>query len=101
MKKRFNFTVHELMIAFFVIIILATLCRGCIVNQDEAVKALETQGFSQVQILDKGVLFVGLRGCSSHDAAKFEAKAINPIGKEVQVFVCTGWPFKGATVRSK
>lgn len=73
---------------------------GVFVNQSEAVNALETQGFKDVQITDKDIIFLSWRGCSETDAAKFEATATNSNGQRVNLFVCSGWPFKGSTIRN-
>lgn len=90
-------------VVLFVIIIVFIFFfffRGVFVGPATAVRALETQGYSDVKILDKDVFLVQVRGCSNSDAAKFEAAAKNPLSKEVKVNVCIGWPFKAATVRT-
>jgi hypothetical protein len=75
------------------------LFRGCAASPEPAKEALEVQGFSEIEIVDHDWLFVGVRGCGGYDSAKFEAKAVNPLGKKVDVTVCAGWPFGGYTVR--
>lgn len=75
-------------------------CCGVLVDNSEAVNALSNQGFSDIKITDKSVMFMSWRGCSESDAAKFDATAKNALGKQVNVYVCVGWPFKGATIRS-
>lgn len=84
-----------LLVLFFA----AALFRGVLVSQDTAVNALENAGYSNVSVISTGWLFVGLRGCSAKDAAVFHAQAVNPAGKIVTASVCSGWPFKGATIR--
>ena len=88
---------------FFMIIALGiglgAGCRGCFADESQAVRALETQGYSDVKITDHHWIWVTLQGCGA-DAAKFDAMAINPAGKKVSVYVCVGWPFKGSTIRS-
>ena len=74
--------------------------RGLWVDESAAARALETQGYSDVQITDYKWFVVGMRGCGG-DAARFDATATNPAGNQVQLFVCVGWPFKGSTVRSE
>ena len=89
---------------FTVIAILAIILsffRGAFVNSDVALRALQTQGYSNVQITDHQWFAIGFRGCSEKDAAKFVAIATNPVGQRVELFVCTGWLFKGATVRTR
>jgi len=82
------------------IIGVATLGRGIFVGENVAVEALEKSGYSDVQITSSGWFFVGMRGCSEKDAAKFVATATNVNGDRVEdIIICSGWPFKGATVR--
>jgi len=100
MNKR-GFTLIELLLVIFIVITFATLFRGVFVDSDEAVRALQTQGYSDIKITDKAIFFISLRGGSREDAAMFTAHAKNPVGKEVIVYVCVGWPFKGATIRTK
>ena len=83
----------------FLLMILSGI-RGIFVDQKIAVDTLEKQGFSDVKITEKDWFMVGLRGCDGGDAAKFVAEATNPIGKKVEIYVCSGWPFKGATIRN-
>ena len=85
----------------FLGVLFLSCCRGIFVNEDVATRALETQGFSEIQIVDKDWLFVSLRGGGREDAVRFTAIATNPVGKQVKVFVFAGWPFKGATIRTK
>ena len=88
------------LIGLIVLIILS--CRGCVVDDRKPVEAvMKTQGFTEFTINDKDWLFVGLRGCQADEAAKFEVTATNPMGEKVNFLVCTGWPFKGATIRTE
>lgn len=83
-----------------VFIFIFAIFRGGFVDPEEAVRALEIQGYSNVQIMDSKWLLVGFRGCETTDATRFDMSAKNPAGKPVNLFVCVGWPFKGATVRT-
>lgn len=83
-----------------IVIVILSLFTGIFVDKAIAVRALEKQGYSDIRITNKDWFMVGLRGCSGHDAAKFTASVVNPAGKEVEVFVCTGFIFKGATIRT-
>lgn len=84
-------------------IVLMALCmfRGIMVNDDTARLAATIQGYSNVKVVDHSWFAVGLRGCSGGDAARFTVKATNLAGKDVQFYVCSGWLFKGATIRTK
>jgi len=97
---RKGFTLVELLTAITAIILIFYLFRGIFVDESLAVQALENQGFTHVEIVERNWFLVGLRGCDSKDAAIFVADATNPIGKKVQLDVCVGWPLKGATLRS-
>lgn len=88
------------LLALAAVIAIISFCRGACVGQDSATNALEKQGYSQIVVTDHDWFLVGLRGCDAKDAAKFTAKVVNPVGKQTEVFVCVGWPFKGATVRT-
>jgi hypothetical protein len=91
-------------IAFYIILLVLALALdglpGSCVKDSTAVRALETQGYGNVTVIEKNTYFVGFRGGSGSDAAKFTCKAKNPAGKEVTVYVYSGWPFKGSTVRT-
>lgn len=88
--------------AVLILLTLTVSCgRGAFVDKSVAERALETQGYSNVKIIDHSWFAVGLRGCDEKDAARFTATATNPAGREVQLYVCTGWLFKGATIRTK
>ncbi|HCC23440.1 TPA: hypothetical protein DF272_04685 [Candidatus Falkowbacteria bacterium] len=93
--------IYTIVIILVILLTVGIMSRGSCVSREEARQALETQGYSEVEILDHVWFFIGWRGCESSDAAKFTAKAQNPAGKKVEIFVCMGWPFKGATIRSK
>ena len=89
-----------LSIFILVIVLIPIVCRGSCVQESTAVRALEIQGFSDVEIVEHDWFLIGFRGGSGGDAARFKAQATNPIGKKVNIYVFLGWPFKGATVRS-
>ena len=74
---------------------------GLLVDEGVAIRTLETQGFSNIQIVDRDWLFVPLRGGSNTDNVRFEAVATNPAGEVVTVYVYAGWPFKGGTIRTR
>lgn len=100
---RSRVTLVELMMGAVVLLMLSMFCvKGCSGDSSEAVRALETNGFSNVSIQDSGVWGVW-HGCDKHDGAWYDASATNPIGKKVDVVVCCGGPlsFKGCTVRTR
>lgn len=83
-------------------IILTILWQFCgfLVPEKKATKELEVQGYSNITIIDRDWFFIPLRGGAPDDLVRFEAEATNPAGKNVVVVVYSGWPFKGATIRS-
>jgi len=91
----------KILIVLMILAIALTGCFGACVSDDSVVTAVENQGYTDVEILDKDIVLVGWAGCSDDDAAAYEVKATNSLGKRVNLLVCAGWPFKGVTVRSK
>ena len=86
---------------FAAIIFLALAGSGLLVHERIASNALAIQGFSDIQITNRAWFLVGLRGCDEKDSVRFDATATNPLGKRVSLYVCSGWIFKGATIRSR
>jgi len=99
-KGRRGFTMYEVFIVLAIIGIIAVMFRGAFVGPETAIRAAENMGFQNIQVVEKNWFLVGLRGCDERDAAKFVIRATNVLNKEVTFEVCTGWPFKGATIRS-
>ena len=88
-------------VAIVVIVILAFfVTAGRLVDESVAVEALQKQGFTDVHITKKDWFLVGFKGCGEDDDVKFTATANNPRNETVEVYVCSGWLFKGSTVRS-
>lgn len=92
-------TVTVSLVVLAIVFAVFNVFAGLFVDQSIAIRALENQGFTNVKIVDKQWFAVSMRGCGN-DVAKFLARAVNPAHDEVELFVCVGWPFKGATVRS-
>ena len=90
------------MIGNIIVLLFVALiaCRGSCVDDSIAYRSMDKQGYTDVKVTNHSFFMVGLRGCSYHDAAKFNVKAKNPAGKVVNVYVCTGFIFKGATIRT-
>ena len=86
------------------LLVLALMCMyncGSCVDDANVIDAIEAQGFTNVSVEDKSIVFVGWAGCSDDDEAAYEITAINSLGKRVKLLACAGWPFKGVTIRSK
>jgi len=90
-------------IVFLIIVVILVIglpaSRGIFVNEDVAYNALKDEGYTNITIIEKDWFAVGLKGCSSDDAAKFTATADNVRNQNVKVYVCSGLIFKSATIR--
>lgn len=82
------------------IIVLLIFARGVCCDEREAIRALKIRGYTKVELVEHKYVAVAFRGCGT-DAARFDMKAINPAGEEVEVFICTGLWLKGATLRTE
>lgn len=107
-------------------VLIGALVRGHMPDSAEAERALDTAGYTQVTLGDRYNYFPSLEGCSGSDATAIEAAACRPAdakckndvtewhtclrsgnagctmpSNRVNVIVCIGWPFKGATVRTR
>lgn len=90
-----------IIVAFFVIALAFAAGRGAFLSENDAIMAAEKQGYSNVEVREKHIFFIGLRGAGNDDAALFQATATNPAGQKTDILICMGWPFKGATIRTK
>ena len=87
---------------FYLVFMLIFLGRGLLVDDIKPVEAaLRIHNIAEYVINDKDVWFVGFRGCQVDEAAKFEVTVTNKEGNTVDILVCTGWPFKGSTIRNE
>jgi hypothetical protein len=100
-EKNTNKTISLFGSILVLLTITLVFTRGCVAPEEPAKKVLETQGFSEIEIIDHDWFMVAVRGCGGHDSAKFEATAVNPAGNEVEVAVCATWPFGGYVVRQR
>jgi hypothetical protein len=71
------------------ILLLTFNCRGILTSSQPILNTLEKQGYQQIEIMEQKYFFVGMRGCSSNDAAQFVAKVTNSEGQEQLVTICT------------
>ena len=84
---------------FGLLIILAGSC-GAMTPESKAINAAEDAGYTNVKIVDKAILGIGLRGCGKEDNARFTVRGTNPRGEERTFYVCAG-VLKGGTIRSR
>ncbi len=101
MRGESEFLGNIVTFALIVVISLLLQCRGVLVDESVAIRAAEIQGFTNVKVVDRAWFGVGFRGCGKLDAVRFTIKASNPLGNEVECYVCSGWLFKAATIRTK
>jgi prepilin-type N-terminal cleavage/methylation domain-containing protein len=106
MRKRAGFTLIELLVVVAVIAaaavaLLFAFGQGLLVDDDRAVEAARTHGFTDVRIVDTHVTLVRLQGCAEDDDVAYEIEAKNPAGEGVMLTVCCGWPLKGCTIRTR
>jgi hypothetical protein len=88
-------------VAVLALLLVFTPFPGCMVSEKKAVAALEKAGYSEVKVTDRSNYFVGWRGGGKDDVVRFTCSANNPAGKPVtDIYVFSGWPFKGTTVRA-
>lgn len=86
----------------FSVLFLITLAGcGAFVSGENVARAVEKQGYRNVEIVSKHIFFVDWRGCGEDDVAAFNAVGTNAVGEQVDLIVCAGWPFKGVTVRTR
>lgn len=86
------------------LIVLGAIClTGCWTDDNEARKALDDQGFTNISITERGAVLAHFQGCGEDDGNWYHATATNPAGKQVSLLVCCGgaMSFKGCVVRSK
>ena len=99
-KKKINYYAWLPTIVAIVFILFVACLFGQFADKRVAENTLVTNGFSNIKLIDRDSVFVGFKGCGKGDVALFTFTATNPIGKNVTVKVCQGWPLKGATIRS-
>lgn len=67
-------------------------------GEEKARDYVEQNGYTDVDHQETNIMFVGVQGCDSNDAAGYEFTAVSPNDTPVEVTVCKGI-FKGATLR--
>jgi hypothetical protein len=99
-RKGFSLLSLLIVVAVILVVVFFISPAGIWVSESTATRALENQGFSNVQIVGRKWFMVNWRGCSNGDNVRFDATAKNPAGRQVQISVCSRLWTKGATVRS-
>ncbi len=100
MRNRSAPTFVELLITISaLVLIVASLMRGCLVEDNVAIHTAEVSGYTEPKVIARHNIAPTLFGCSGSDAVGFEVTAKNPQGQPVTLLICSGWIFKAATVR--
>lgn len=88
----------------FTLLTLMVLASGCgyLVDDSEICNSVQTQGYSHCVITDRHEISPHMMGgCGQDDKVAADVSAVNPAGRQVNITVCCGWPFKGCTIRSR
>ena len=89
-----------IVVAFLLLAAGCDYVLGSMADQQTAINAMTSAGYTDVKVVARHNIAVSFLGCSTEDSAKFDMVATNPQGEVVtNVYVCVGWPFKGATIR--
>lgn len=88
-------------IVFMFLLVFGSCFRGVLVSDQVAYDALSVQGYTEVRITERHWFAPWFFGCDRKDAVGFEVSAVNPRNQRVTLTVCSGFLFKGATIRSK
>lgn len=84
-------------VLFFLLVVVPPIA-GAMTSDHKAFGALEQVGYTNVELIDKEVYFIGFKGCGKSNSALFTMRGTDPIGKDRTVVVCAG-VLKGGTLR--
>ncbi len=100
MRRGEGLTLFKLIYNVLIVVVsVFILFRGFMVDDEDLRQPVRTAGYTDVGIIDKTRVFSWTAGCDSGEAVAADIKAKNAKGEVVDLIVCRGWPFKGATVR--
>lgn len=74
--------------------------QGFLVKEASAIKAASVNGLTEVKVIKRQCSFMKMRGGAHDDVVRFTVNGKNVRGDMVTMYVYSGWPFKGATVRT-
>jgi len=103
MQNRRGVTLIEVMIVMAILgILFAVFGKGVLMlsQTDSVIAAAEKQGYEDIVVKDKAIMFVSLRGCGGDDGLMIKASAMNPRNQRVDIILCAGF-YKGVTVRTE
>ncbi len=85
-----------LIVAF--VVIQQLIAHG--ISENNAVRAAEGSGYTNVKVIDRHTIFPNFQGCGKEDMVMFDVTGTDAQGVEREMIVCDGL-FKAATVRFK
>lgn len=88
-------------LVIFIIALFVEFGFGMMTSEKSAIEAARVNGFSQIEVVDKAIMFMSWRGCTAADDARFTIRATNVREERVEFYVCASWLFKGSTIRTK
>lgn len=90
------------LILLMAILVGGPMCQGAVIQDDIAIRALTESGYSQIEIVEKDIWWVGFKGGHEDDAVLFQCRALNPANLSVDVDVYVSyWPWSSATIRTR
>jgi hypothetical protein len=102
-SKKKTSKIGTFMIIWFLICLsipILYFVRGNFVDKEKGIRAAEIHGFTNIKVVDHEWFLVLFNGCDVTDAARIVMTATNSQNQEVDIYACSGWPFKGATIRT-
>jgi len=88
-----------IIVLFIAAMLVCWIFGGFFVDEDRVMSAIGANtGLEDIGIMEEWRLMPVVGGCGYADAAGFEISAMRE-GEPIKALVCTGWWFKGATLR--
>lgn len=83
----------------YALVLVTLVSCGELKDNQNAIRAAEGAGLSDVKVTDKHGIAPELNGCAKGDAVAFDVHGKNAQGKTVYATVCCGLILKACTVR--
>ena len=101
-RRERNYLIIQLAIGVFALLFLvASLFRGLMVDPKESLRVADTFGFRNVAIVSTQWFLPLFAGCDAGDALAVNLAVTDQQGRTAAVLACSGWPWKGWTMRVK
>jgi hypothetical protein len=79
-------------------ILLPVSTCGIFASSSIAIQALDAYNYKYVEVVDKTWHAIATKGCSRTDTALFKVRVVNQTNHVRDLYVCSGWPFRGETI---